>query len=107
MFVKLNVGEIETMFVDDTGATLTLLSSQINNVLIPIDKFYLNEIKTVCGNKLKLRGKISLSLRFCPTKLQYEAVVTDLEIDGILGLDLKRHNCLIGVKNGLLCIGNF
>ncbi|CAC5418552.1 unnamed protein product [Mytilus coruscus] len=112
MYVKLNVGEIEAKFVVDTGATLTLVSSKLYDMLTPIDKSYLNDVKTtvrsVCGNKLELRGKSTFNLRFGPNKLQSEAVVTDLQVDGILGVDfMKRHNCLIDVKNGLFCIGDF
>ncbi|CAC5402085.1 Transposon Ty3-I Gag-Pol polyprotein,Transposon Ty3-G Gag-Pol polyprotein [Mytilus coruscus] len=112
MYVKLNVGDIEAKFVVDTGATLTLVSSKLYNMLTPLDKSYLNEVKTtvrsVCGNKLELRGKSSFNLRFGSNLLQSEAVVTDLQVDGILGLDfMKRHNCLIDVNNGLVCIGDF
>ncbi|CAC5380720.1 unnamed protein product [Mytilus coruscus] len=112
MYVKLNVGEIEAKFVVDTGATLTLVSSKLYDMLTPVDKSYLNDVKTtlgsVCVNKLELRGKSSFNLRFGSNLLQSKAVVTDLQVDGILGLDfMKRHNCLIDVKNGLFCIGNF
>ncbi|CAG2228441.1 unnamed protein product [Mytilus edulis] len=76
------------------------------------NKSYLSEVKTtvrsVCGNKLELRGKGRFNLHFGPNMLQTEAVVTDLQVDGILGLDfMKRHNCLIDVKNGHFCIGDF
>ncbi|XP_071123285.1 uncharacterized protein [Mytilus edulis] len=112
MYVKLNVGNIEAKFVVDTGATLTLVSSKLYDMLTPLDKSYLSEVKTtvrsVCGNKLELRGKGRFNLHFGPNMLQSEAVVTDLQVDGILGLDfMKRHNCLIDVKNGHFCIGDF
>ncbi|CAG2226254.1 unnamed protein product [Mytilus edulis] len=112
MYVKLNVGDIEAKFVVDTGATLTLVSSKLYDMLTPLDKSYLSEVKTtvrsVCGNKLELRGKGRFNLHFGPNMLQSEAVVTDLQVDGILGLDfMKRHNCLIDVKNGHFCIGDF
>ncbi|CAC5375776.1 unnamed protein product [Mytilus coruscus] len=38
MYVKLNVGEIEAKFVVDTGATLTLVSSKLYDMLTPVDK---------------------------------------------------------------------
>ncbi|XP_071153837.1 uncharacterized protein [Mytilus edulis] len=112
MYVKLNVGDIEAKFVVDTGATLTLVSSKLYDMLTPLDKSYLSEVKTsvrsVCGTKLELRGKGRFNLHFGPNMLQSEAVVTDLQVDGILGLDfMKRHNCLIDVKNGHFCIGDF
>ncbi|VDI15019.1 Hypothetical predicted protein [Mytilus galloprovincialis] len=87
MYVKLNVGDIEAKFVVDTGATLTLVSSKLYDMLTPLDKSYLSEVKTtvrsVCGNKLELRGKGRFNLHFGPNMLQSEAVVTDLQVDGI------------------------
>ncbi|CAG2203143.1 unnamed protein product [Mytilus edulis] len=112
MYVKLNVGDIKAKFVVNTGATLTLVSSKLYDMLTPLDKSYLCEVKTTvrseCGNKLELRGKGRFNLHFGPNMLQSEAVVTDLQVDGILGLDfMKGHNCLIDVKNGHFCIGDF
>ncbi|VDI31867.1 Hypothetical predicted protein [Mytilus galloprovincialis] len=100
MYVKLNVGDIEAKFVVDTGATLTLVSSKLYDTLTPLNKSYLSEVKTtvksVCGNKLELHGKGRFNLHFGTNRLQSETVVTDLQVDGILGLDfMKRHNCLI------------
>ncbi|VDH98489.1 Hypothetical predicted protein [Mytilus galloprovincialis] len=43
MYVKLNVGDIEAKFVVDTGATLTLVSSKLYDMLTPLDKSYLSE----------------------------------------------------------------
>ncbi|CAG2245437.1 unnamed protein product [Mytilus edulis] len=85
---------------------------KLYDMLTPLDKSYLSEVKTtvrsVCGTKLELRGKGRFNLHFGPNMLQSEAVVTDLQVDGILGLDfMKRHNCLIDVKNGHFCIGDF
>ncbi|VDI14075.1 Hypothetical predicted protein [Mytilus galloprovincialis] len=78
MYVKLNVGDIEAKFVVDTGATLTLVSSKLYDMLTPLDKSYLSEVKTtvrsVCGNKLELRGKGRFNLHFGPNMLQSEAV---------------------------------
>ncbi|CAG2224639.1 unnamed protein product [Mytilus edulis] len=83
MYVKLNVGDIEAKFVVDTGAILTLVSSKLYDMLTPLDKSYLSEVKTsvrsVCGTKLELRGKGRFNLHFGPNMLQSEAVVTDLQ----------------------------
>ncbi|VDI30732.1 Hypothetical predicted protein [Mytilus galloprovincialis] len=48
MYVKLNVGDIEAKFVVDTGATLTLVSSKLYDMLTPLDKSYLSEVKDNC-----------------------------------------------------------
>ncbi|VDI30208.1 Hypothetical predicted protein [Mytilus galloprovincialis] len=85
MYVKLNVGDIKAKFVVNTGATLTLVSSKLYDMLTPLDKSYLCEVKTTvrseCGNKLALRGKGRFNLHFAPNMLQSEAVVTDLQVD--------------------------
>ncbi|CAC5379681.1 unnamed protein product [Mytilus coruscus] len=102
LYDKLNVGDIEAKFMVDTGATLTLVSSKLYDMLTPLDESYLSEVKTtvrsVCGNKLELRGKGRFNLHFGPNMLQSEAVVTDLQVDEWLFCigDFKVDLCFQG-----------
>ncbi|CAC5412593.1 unnamed protein product [Mytilus coruscus] len=67
-----------------------------------------SQIKSVCDNYLRLRGKRSFTLDFGEEKFTSEAVVTDLHVDCILGLDfMKKNKCLIDVSTNLLHIDNF
>ncbi|CAC5373580.1 unnamed protein product [Mytilus coruscus] len=84
----------------------------IQDVPVKLAKPHLGEtmsqIKSVCDNYLSLRGKGSFKLDFGKEEFISEAVVTDLQVDGILGLDFMKNNkCLIDVSANLLHIDNF
>ncbi|CAG2207675.1 unnamed protein product [Mytilus edulis] len=96
IFVELSIQDVLVKFVVDTGATLTLISTRVY-ALIP----------DLCRPHLSLRGKGSFTLDFGNEKFISEAVVTDLQVDGILGLDfMKKNKCLIDVSANLLHIDN-
>ncbi|CAC5380851.1 unnamed protein product [Mytilus coruscus] len=82
IFVELLIHVILVKFVVDTGATLTLVSTKVYD-LIP--DLYKSQIKSACGNYLNLRGKGNFTLDFGTEKFTSEAVVTELQVDGILG----------------------
>ncbi|VDI25445.1 Hypothetical predicted protein [Mytilus galloprovincialis] len=66
-----------------------------------------SQIKSVCNKYLSLKGKGSFTLDFGKEKFISEAVVTDLQVDGILGLDfMKKNKCLIDVSTNVLHIDN-
>ncbi|CAG2248250.1 unnamed protein product [Mytilus edulis] len=96
MFVELNIQDVPAKFVVDTGATLTPHLNEIRS-----------EIKSVSDKYLNPRGKGNFILDFGQEKLTSEAVVADLQVDGILGLDfLKKNKCLIDVSTSILHIDN-
>ncbi|CAC5424729.1 unnamed protein product [Mytilus coruscus] len=67
-----------------------------------------SQIKSVCDKYLSLRGKGCFKLDFGKEEFISEAVVTDLQVDGVLGLDfMKKNKCLIDVSANLLHIDNF
>ncbi|CAG2215824.1 unnamed protein product [Mytilus edulis] len=95
--------DVPVKFVVDTRATLTLVSTRVYNLIPDLCKPHLSatssQIKSVCDNYLSLGGKGCFSLDFDKEKFTSEAVVTDLLVDGILGLDfMKKNKCLIDVK---------
>ncbi|CAG2228626.1 unnamed protein product [Mytilus edulis] len=97
IFVELSIQDVPVKFVVDTGAKLTLVSTGAYD-LIP-DLYRPN---------LSPRGKVNFTLDFGKEKFTSEAVVTDLQVDGILGLDfMKKNKCLIDVSANLLHIDNF
>ncbi|VDI04752.1 Hypothetical predicted protein [Mytilus galloprovincialis] len=98
MFVKLNIQDVPAKFVVDTRATLTLVSSRVYDLIYDLCRPHLSEtssqIKTVSDKYLSLRGKGSFKMDFGKEKFTSEAVVTDLQVDGILGLDfMKKNKC--------------
>ncbi|XP_071176265.1 uncharacterized protein [Mytilus edulis] len=111
MFVELNIQGVPVKFVVDTGATLNIVSSKVYDLIPDLCRPHLSEtksqIKSVCDKYLSLNGKGSFTLEFGKEKFISEAVVTDLQVDGILGLDfMKKNKCLIDVSAYLLHIDN-
>ncbi|CAC5367965.1 unnamed protein product [Mytilus coruscus] len=112
MLVVLSIQDVPVKFVVDTGATLTLVSTRVYGLIPDWYRPHMSEnrsqIKSFCDNYLSLRGKGSFTLDFGKEKFTSEAVVTDLQVDGILGLDfIKKNKCLIDVSANLLHIDNF
>ncbi|CAC5379195.1 unnamed protein product [Mytilus coruscus] len=112
MFVELSIQDVPVKFVIDTGATQTLVSTRVYDFIPDLCRPHLSktrsQIKSVCDKYLILRGKGSFKMDFGREKLTSEAVVTDLQVDGILGLDfMKKNKCLIDVSTYLLHIDNF
>ncbi|XP_071136906.1 uncharacterized protein [Mytilus edulis] len=111
IFVELSIQDVLVKFVVDTGATLTLVSTRVYDLIPDLCRPHLSEtksqIKSVCDKYLNLNGKGSFTLEFGKEKFISEAVVTDLHVDGILGLDfMKKNKCLIDVSANLLHIDN-
>ncbi|XP_063448081.1 uncharacterized protein LOC134727630 [Mytilus trossulus] len=111
MFVELNIQGVPVKFVVDTGATLTLVSKRVYDSIPDLCRPHLSEtrsqIKSVSDKYLSLKGKGSFTLDFGKEKFISEAVVTDLQVDGILGLDfMKKNKCLIDLSANVLHIDN-
>ncbi|CAC5404356.1 unnamed protein product [Mytilus coruscus] len=112
MFVELSIQDVPVKFVVDTGATLTLVSTRVYDLIPDLYRPHMSEaqsqIKSVCDNYLSLRGKGCFKLDFGKEEFISEAVVTDLQVDGVLDLDfMKKNKCLIDVSANLLHIDNF
>ncbi|CAG2221978.1 unnamed protein product [Mytilus edulis] len=111
MYVELLIHDILVKFVVDTGATLTLVSTKVYDLIPDLYRPHLNatksQIKSACGNYLNLRGKGNFKLDFGTERFTSEAVVTELQVDGILGLDfMKKNKCLVDVSENIFHIDN-
>ncbi|XP_063431167.1 uncharacterized protein LOC134713784 [Mytilus trossulus] len=111
MFVELKIQDVPVKFVIDTGATRTLVTSKVYDSIPDLCRPHLSEtrsqIKSVSDKYLSLRGKGSFKMDFGKEKFTSEAVVADLQVDGILGLDfMKENKCLIDVSASVLHIDN-
>ncbi|CAG2190935.1 unnamed protein product [Mytilus edulis] len=111
MYVELLIQDIFVKFVVDTGATLTLVSTKVYDLIPDLYRPHLNatksQIKSACGNYLNLRGKGNFKLDFGTERFTSEAVVTELQVDGILGLDfMKKNKCLVDVSENIFHIDN-
>ena len=68
MYVELLIHDILVKFVVDTGATLTLVSNKVYDLIPDLYRPHLSatksQIKSACGNYLNLRGKGNFKLNF-------------------------------------------
>ena len=107
MFIKAKVNAVITNLLIDTGATVTLISTgfikDMSNMptLSPSQR----DILTANGESLKVAGKTIIEIQSDNFKCLNEAVVADINVDGILGLDfLKSQHAEIDMCNNTIKI---
>ncbi|VDI22073.1 Hypothetical predicted protein [Mytilus galloprovincialis] len=106
MFIEVKVNGRKAKMLIDTGATVSLISKQIfdsmhSHVLSPMDR----EILTANGSPLVLFGKTIIDIELNGYVCSNIAVVADLQIDGILGIDFQRNqDCVINLTRGSIWV---
>jgi predicted aspartyl protease len=85
----------------DTGATVTLVSIKLfESITSPVMTEMKREILTASRSKLNVLGKTIIDIDINGYVCSNVAIVADINVDGILGLDLHRsQNCTINVFN--------
>ncbi|CAG2245269.1 unnamed protein product [Mytilus edulis] len=102
MFIEAKVNGCKAKMLIDTGATVSLISKKLFDsmrlhVLSPMDR----EILTTNGSPLNVFGKTIIDIDINGYVYSNIAVVADLNIDGILGIDFQRsHSCVIDITKG-------
>ena len=102
--------EIDGVQVDclvDTGATLTVISSQIWKMIQ--DKCILSpfsrEIISATGDAMKVLGQAEITLKFGKAYCPVRVIVAEIDLDVVLGLDImKNHEISIDVINNAIVI---
>ncbi|VDI75288.1 Hypothetical predicted protein [Mytilus galloprovincialis] len=107
MFLKAKVNGIITDLLIDTGATVTVISTKMfkkmSNMpyLTPTER----DILTASGHSLHVSGKTELEIETDTFKCISAAIVADINVDCILGLDfLRTHEANINIYKGTLTI---
>ncbi|CAG2223333.1 unnamed protein product [Mytilus edulis] len=106
MFIEAKVNGCKAKMLIDTGATVSLISKKMfdsmkSQVLSPMDR----EILTANGSPLILFGKTIIDIDLNGHVCSNIAVVADLNVDGILGIDFQRsHNCVINITKGSIWV---
>ncbi|CAG2249214.1 unnamed protein product [Mytilus edulis] len=107
MFLKAKVNGIITDLLIDTGATVTVISTKMfkkmSNMpsLIPTER----DILTASGHSLHVSGKTELEIETDTFKCINAAIVADINVDCILGLDfLRTQEANINIYQGTLTI---
>ncbi|CAC5382862.1 unnamed protein product [Mytilus coruscus] len=101
-YIDVVIGNIKSSFLVDTGATVTLISNKVFNSLRKEEMPKLNQvvqtIMSANGTELNVAGK-EFHIWIEQKEYLSEAVVADLAIEGIIGLDFLRENgCLINLQ---------
>ena len=94
VYIRGSVQGYPILFTADTGASKTTVSSRVFDSMRPKDKPEL--VKTAklvgaSGSPIKEKGEAIFTLQLGTAKLQVEAVVADIEDDGLLGVDVLQN----------------
>ena len=104
MYVKASINGAAANLLIDTGATVTLVSSKLFKTmshasLSPSQR----DILTANGETLHVFGKTMLDIQIDGFKCNNIAVVADINVDGIVGLDfLRSQNANISMSDGII-----
>jgi predicted aspartyl protease len=106
MFIKSKVNGLNANMLVDTGATVTLVSIKLfESKASPVMTEMKREILTASGSKLTVLGKTIIDIDINGYVCSNVAIVADINVDGILGLDFQRsQNCTINVAKGSILI---
>ncbi|CAC5401072.1 unnamed protein product [Mytilus coruscus] len=102
MFIETKVNGTKAKMLIDTGATVSLISKKLfdrmrSHVLSPMDR----EILTTNGSPSILFGKTIIDNEINGHVCSNIAVIADLNVEGILGIDFQRsQNCVIDITKG-------
>ena len=95
MYIDLKITDLETKFLVDTGATVSLVS---NKIVYALDKSKRSEVGSLRqivvsanGTDLTSMDQAFFNLTVGTQKCTVEAVIVDLPMDGILGLDFIQR----------------
>jgi hypothetical protein len=108
MYVKADIHQIKCKLLVDTGATVSIVSNDIYQKIPGVARPTLTstnqEVLTASGDKLKILGRGNFLMRLDDTKdMVVQALVAQITVDGIIGLDCLRSNVgLIDLQNSML-----
>lgn len=112
LFLKIEICGVMAKLLVDSGATLTLKSTDLMSKVSDNDRPTLKDMKRQIldagGNCLRIRGRGNFPAKCSTLNTIIEAVVADLGLDGILDLDFfERHSCCIDIQRSILTIDCF
>jgi hypothetical protein len=91
MYIDLKINDLQTKFLVDTGATVSLVSSKIVYALDKSKRSEVGPLRQIVvsanGTDLTSMGQEFFNLTVGTQQCTVEAVIVDLPMDGILGLD--------------------
>ena len=109
LFIEMDVCGVKAKLLVDTGATVSLISTELMSRIPEEDRPRLDsfsrDILDAGGNCLQISGKGTFPTQIRGFSCKLDAVVADLSNDGIMGLDfLEENGCTIDVAKKKMCI---
>ena len=83
------------LFTTDTGASKTIISRRIFESMSAEDKPKLSgasKLIGACGTQIKEQGKGLFQVKLGPVSIEVEAIVADIDDDGLLGVDVLQNS---------------
>lgn len=94
IYIRGSVQGYPLLFTTDTGASRTIISKRVFEAMKQEDQPELKSSSKLVGASgavIKELGKGSFKLRLGPMQLEVEAIVADIEDDGLLGVDILQN----------------
>jgi predicted aspartyl protease len=112
LFIEGTIQQQSLTFLVDTGASVTVIKTNVYQDLAPSNRPPLEEVNarmvTADGTPIPFLGKGMFTLCIEGTDILHDVWVADIDIDGIIGFDfLDQHKCLLDVNRGKLQFGDF
>ncbi|MEW8561062.1 MAG: retroviral-like aspartic protease family protein, partial [Candidatus Thiodiazotropha sp.] len=82
------------LFTADTGASKTIISKRVYNSMKTEDKPTLcssSKLVSASGAEISEQGKGKFLLKLGPVQFEIEAVVAEIDDDGLLGVDILQN----------------
>ena len=98
MYIRGTVQGYPLLFTTDTGASKTINSTRVYDSMQSRDRPALEKTSRLVGASgvsIKERGKGIFAIKLGPAELEVEAIVADMDDDGLLGVDILQNG-----KNG-------
>ena len=98
VYIRGSVQGYPLLFTTDTDASKTIISNRVFESLKPEDRPELEKTSKLVGASgvsIKERGKGTFCLKLGSVKMEVEAIVAEIDDDGLLGVDILQNG-----KNG-------
>ena len=107
LFVDAKINNVEASCLIDTGATLSVISSEFlkkHQCSLVLETFQ-KEIITASGSPLEIMGRTKISIEINGKVSSANVIVAKIEGDAILGIDfMKTQNIIVDVGNNQIFI---
>lgn len=88
------INGVKVKMLEDTGSTVTMLSTASTKAIKDYCEVQVKEpgmkVFTTDGNELALEGKVNVKMGIGKHLVKTLALVSDLQVEGILGLDMIK-----------------